>query len=194
MNTFIWVILTGVLLSCNSYRLGPSPIINWFDANDYCANTFNSTLATIYTPEQNEEAIKLCLNYRNKTNLTVGCWIGLEYDDYNGNWLWTENDIESSFYYWAHNQPSDPSVEPHAEIRITSWEDQGLQVFLGEWNDASSTSEERIPLCNDPPQGMYYIQYTFVYMKTFHYLYLTLQNIYRQKRKELKQSMFILCK
>ena len=153
MDSFLWVIVIAWYLPVyHSYRAGPTQALSSYDdGNQYCIDNFNSSLATIYTPEQNVEAMRVCIEAGEGTS-ALGCLIGLRYDGFE--WEWQDNTILSSFYYWGHGEPNGNN-EDCVEIVLDGYLSINTeQVFKGEWNDLICNGfSDRLTLCNEPPQG-----------------------------------------
>ena len=137
---------------------------NYADAIKYCNDTYDSSLATIYTPEQNKIARNLCLNHINNStdNLYVACWIGLHQIESNSYspWLWQQNGIESVYTYWAKGAPSynNNNHTNCTEISVAPFRAQSSfpqTQFMGDWNNVDCIGTEfHATLCNDPPHGL----------------------------------------
>eukprot|EP01084_Bolivina_argentea_P154096 268650_1 len=151
MRSFV-LITTYLITSTNCYQIRTDNApqnLSWTDANTWCLNNFNSTLATINTPQQNQNALQLCTKYSKKLNAT-GCWIGLHFT--NNKWIWNSNNISASFLYWGHQEPND-NRQHCAEMNIIPYLNNDQSVLTGEWNDqfCNGTIDKQLPICNDPP-------------------------------------------
>ena len=127
------------LLPSHGYIIDPTFTKRTFhDANQFCKNTYNSSLASVYTPEQNEIVIELCLQKDDND-----CWIGLhqnvtKYGDHQ--WHWIENGLISSFYAFKEPEPNDSGGDENCtEIicRSCSFSKHYYTTWYlgGEWNN-----------------------------------------------------------
>ena len=92
INIYLPILINGYIIDPT---LTPRTFIG---ANEFCKENYNSTLASIYTPEQNVKAIDICLEH---DGTGYSCWIGLHknYSKYGDNkWHWIENGLIASFY------------------------------------------------------------------------------------------------
>ena len=71
--------------------------MNWMEAQTYCADTFDSDLASIITETDNNEITTLCNN--------ATCWIGLIKNTTNSLWFWIDGK-SVDYENWAINQPN----------------------------------------------------------------------------------------
>lgn len=90
--------------------------LSWSDANDYCASTYGTTLATI----RNEDDAALMLEMKDDIG-EVFVWIGLHDLNTEGAWEWAsgfpcEGDCDS-LEWWETGEPNNSNNEDCAEIR-----------------------------------------------------------------------------
>ena len=141
------VILSGM----NSYIIDLT-LRSFNEANQFCQKTYNSSLATIYTPEQNDEAIELCLS-----NDGYACWIGLHqnYTLYGDNkFHWVENGVVASFYGFEEPEPNNYDGNENCTEIIchTCSFDSGPAygwIYGGAWVD-EGCDEPQYTICNNP--------------------------------------------
>ena len=119
--------------------------LRWDEAEIYCNDNYNSSLATIYTPQQNKIVTDLCLSIPAAT----GCWIGLYQPTPNSNWYWKENNLTAAYTYWAQVEPNGGDTENCAEIMIDVYFSNQVWTFPGQWND-QNCSGYAYPICNEP--------------------------------------------
>ncbi len=132
------------------YALSTVPIA-FNDAISYCSETYKSSLATIFTSQQNHIVLELCA-----TNGTNNCWIGLHKQiNNNGNdWYWIHNNITTNFTQWS----TTSNNESCAEMIVNTHTVNDHLVFQGEWNKIPC-NVMRYPICNAPTEsiGLYNI-------------------------------------
>eukprot|EP01084_Bolivina_argentea_P054435 99823_1 len=127
------ILLHLILVHADAYSISTTPL-NFTDAVTYCQNIHNSTLASIYTPQQNAIASKLCLSVT-----TNNCWIGL--NNIQNNWKWIDNNISVGYTSWR-NKPT------NNEHLCTE-----LIANNSNWN-ATSCSNLKLPICNTEFDGI----------------------------------------
>ena len=94
--------------------------MSWNDANNYCQSEYGTTLASIHTAEENEEAWGLCDRIsKHEDDL---CFIGLNDIDNEKAWLWSDNSVYI-YENWADDQPNDGYGEDCTMMRINGWND-----------------------------------------------------------------------
>jgi len=105
----------------------------WNEAKEICEKN-GGHLVTITSTEENE-AIITCLKAK-KINKDV--WIGYTDSREERNWEWITGE-ESSFTYWAKNEPNNfnNTNEDYAQIWIST---NPLRIWLYHWNDARQSS------------------------------------------------------
>eukprot|EP01084_Bolivina_argentea_P155483 270945_1 len=155
-HLLLYICLT--FLQCAwSYRISPTANFSWNQAKTYCQQTYGSSLATIYSPTQNQNASQLCISSTDSQSTVFGCWIGLHKATINSSWIWDENNLNSTMFEWSLTEPNNNNHELCVEIRLKPYwrNDQNQYTFPSQWNDADCTTQNRFALCNDPSSANY---------------------------------------
>ena len=124
-------ILSLHILTTSAYHISSIPL-SYNDAINYCQNNYNTTLATIYSPQQNDLIASLC----SSTSTNHDCWIGLKYDNNTNHWKWIKNDISVGYQSFLNN-PTNPT----SKCGLIYKDDN-------KWDNALST-DLNLPICNE---------------------------------------------
>ena len=95
-------------VSSDNYIMIMEGDYNWNDANLYCSDKFNTSLASIHNEEENEEVRELCNSYN---LLTSECLIGLtdqgnDRDLNRSGWIWIDgSEYDGQYQNWHPTQP-----------------------------------------------------------------------------------------
>ena len=140
------------------YILGPMQM-HWLDAQLYCQD-MGTTLASIHSESDNNEAISLCNTTCTDIAGCSGCWAGLNDIEFEGIWKWDDGSIidygfvnnsdkhpTSGEYPWAHSGDKfGPEPNNHAtENCVQLWRHQNFK-----WNDFECLDPFSHPICNKP--------------------------------------------
>ena len=109
------------------YQISTTPL-KFNDAVSYCQNTYGSSIATVYTPEQNTIVSQLC-----NTGKIGNCWIGLIENK------WIKSNVTVGFENWNTSGPINNVQQRCTEI-----------TELGIWNHIEC-AEYRLPICDNHP-------------------------------------------
>eukprot|EP01084_Bolivina_argentea_P172674 299101_1 len=126
------------------------------DAQLYCQNTYNTSLATVTTMEENEYITSNCKPHNPKNNL-AGCIIGLtdKYDERlktKTDWQWFDGSTNIHFYNWAPNEPNqwDNTEEDCVAIWLHFQPSKRVRYPAGVWNDRLCDGDGQHFFCNAP--------------------------------------------
>eukprot|EP01084_Bolivina_argentea_P082730 149798_1 len=139
----ILLISTLVFVS-NSYHLIDESL-TWQDGNTRC-NALGSTLATITSQQQQNEAIELCATSTvlgQPQGYVVGCFFGLNDLSSEGSYKFVDN-TPLTYSFWASEQPNNINNEDCVRMSLHT-----AQVY-GSWFD-DPCSYQRPILCNTIP-------------------------------------------
>eukprot|EP01084_Bolivina_argentea_P249116 416898_1 len=121
-----------------AYKFSPI-LVNFNEAISHCRKTYNFSLATIFTSQQNQIVSTLC-----SLNGNENCWIGLNkrsiIDAMDNKWYWLQEQTKPNFTQWINISNAGNCVEIISNINGTHIE--------GEWN-MISCHVLRHPICND---------------------------------------------
>eukprot|EP01083_Nonionella_stella_P006449 18718_1 len=99
MSAVYFVLAHLCITSTIPYYISPN-LLDWHQAEDFCAQHCNSNLASIHSEAQNNELIALIQNIASDPMInipsTIDTYIGLIDSNGNGNWAWSDG---SSFDY-----------------------------------------------------------------------------------------------
>ena len=125
--------------------------ISYSEANRWCQNEFDSTLATIYTPKQYETVRELCLS--SGTSGEVACWIGLRYSLIDEYWHWEDTGYISMILYWGDSEGEAMDGQECAGIAVTGFVIDTNYLFPGDMVDiVCNFTYPKLTICNDPPE------------------------------------------
>eukprot|EP01084_Bolivina_argentea_P082728 149796_1 len=139
----ILLISTLVFVS-NSYHLIDESL-TWQDGNTRC-NALGSTLATITSQQQQNEAIELCATSTvlgQPQGYVVGCFFGLNDLSSEGSYKFVDN-TPLTYSFWASEQPNNINNEDCVRVNLHS------NAVYGSWFD-DPCSHQRPILCNTIP-------------------------------------------
>ncbi|KAK0148187.1 Lymphocyte antigen 75 [Merluccius polli] len=101
---FIVILLfTGIWGYPNYHYI--SKKISWQEAQSYCRER-NSDLATISNMEDNNRALKSVEDKKKQNMSKPNVWIGLNKNNAQEAWRWSEDSSKASFCNWKENEPS----------------------------------------------------------------------------------------
>ncbi|KAK0138497.1 Macrophage mannose receptor 1 [Merluccius polli] len=139
--------------------------MSWQDAQSYCRNNY-SDLATISNMTDNKKAQKK----HNSTEKYV--WIGLNNNNTQGAWRWSEDSSDASFYNWNKG-------EPNGNNNCVEMRPDGC------WKDEKCTT--KLPfICNDFPMILISQNKTWeeavVHCRKYHHDLISAHNVSMRKR------------
>ena len=120
--------------------------LNFSDANQYCKETYITSLASIHHSIQNEEAAQLCISskFYEQSPESSRCWIGLndiemERGISKTGWEWIDNS-STDYYAWFSVMPGNHSMNADC-VSISSF------MGTGGWSDIDCNLHKQF-LCN----------------------------------------------
>ena len=132
MHSILLLVIIQLYLSItHSYHISSIPL-NYTEALNYCQTTHNTTLATVYTPEQNTIISQLC-----SSQDTEDCWIGLKYDMIDLDWKWSKNNMTVGYQAWFNT----PNIGQNPKCAK-------MILFDDQWDDVVCTAFN-LAICND---------------------------------------------
>eukprot|EP01084_Bolivina_argentea_P075559 136969_1 len=118
--------------------------MRFWNAHQYCLETFGTTLATIFSNENQREAYELCKNSVNPDDNGDLCFIGYQ-NVIAGNYTWIDADYSNNYTFWDQLQPT--MIDSCAVITFND----------GRWvarDSQTNTQTERPFLCNKVLHGI----------------------------------------
>jgi len=135
-------------------RLGPFSFVHtakaWRDAEAHCVNTVHGHLASIHTPEENEQVHELCRPDK--------CWIGYNDVAQEGTWVWSDGSTPNFGAFpgavapWNPGQPDNQGWFTENSDAAYMFPTTNHWVRAGTWDD-SPTSQPLPFLCRSGGAG-----------------------------------------
>ena len=119
--------------SYSGYYIGVNVNLNWTDANLYCEEWYNTTLATILSSNDNTAVRTAATNAGISTTSEI--WIGLSDKAAEDTWVWEDGTSNTSYQPWYPNEPNH-SGDCARQYQYSSgnlWDDTGcneVQPFV----------------------------------------------------------------
>ena len=109
------------------------PAKDYWNADGYCMEKYNSTLAVPHSPEEQRQIEAAALDVLTGSNLTK-VWLGPFKGEHSDSWSGFEGcgPIDESEFYWASGQPDDPTrfvaYAPPGTAESDGWYTHGLNA------------------------------------------------------------------